>query len=309
MEPTVGSQHDQEKPVVHKVILQKPGSEGIRKRTDGVVPQFSGMNFVQFFYPPGQYTSRSVNRWLIGIVRKPYRNEYCCFGNTRTRPRTISAGEVIVIEPKADYSTKISTRGEVDYLVLTTDRLKQALRAQHQNSPGITGSGETYFSSPLISPLLHTLISSAHRPASFDPHHADNFINAVVSGLCRPSLDVTADKRRFPNGLSPRDLRMLDEYIDAGAGRSINNAQLASLVNLPEAIFLRAFKRSNGETPYQYVLKRRIEHARILLGTTSVSIAEIAYSCGFSSQSHMTDVFRSRVGATPAALRKSITRI
>uniref|UniRef100_UPI00122CECC9 helix-turn-helix domain-containing protein n=1 Tax=Roseivivax sediminis TaxID=936889 RepID=UPI00122CECC9 len=42
-----------------------------------------------------------------------------------------------------------------------------------------------------------------------------------------------------------------------------------------------------------------------LLGTTRLSIAEIAYSCGFPWQSHMTDVFRCRVGATPAAVRKA----
>ena len=306
MNPAHDLQTVTENPLVHKAVLEEPGSQGILKTTARVVPQYSGMSFVQFFYPPGDYTNKSFNFWLIGIVRKPYENKFCAFGETRTPARRISAGEVIVIEPGTDYSTKISTSGQVDYLVLTQNRLNQALEAQHKDSLGRTGSGETYFSSPIIWPLIDALISSAHRPNSFDPHHADNFINAVVSGLCQPSLETSSGGETASGGLSSRDINLLDEYIDNAADDPVTNAQMASLVNLPEAVFQKAFKASTGETPYQYVLQRRICLARSLLGAAEQSIAEIAYSCGFSSQSHMTDVFRRRVGATPAAVRKSL---
>lgn len=291
-------------PFVFNAMLEEPGSEAILRTTDALTPQYSGMGFVNFHYPPGDYTGKSFDCWLVGIVRKPHESRTCEFGNKGTRPRKISGGEILVIEPGVEYSTQISTRGQVDFLMLTEDRFNSALRAQHQDTLGGTACGEAYFNSSIIAPLLDAVLSSANRPYYFDPHHADNYINAIVSGICLPGLDLNNGRERFYNGLSPRDLRMVDEYIDNASGSSVTNAQLASLVNLPEAVFQKAFKVSTGETPYQYVLQRRILRAKSLLGMKDLSIAEIAYSCGFSSQSHMTDVFRCRVGATPASMRK-----
>ncbi|QEE43193.1 helix-turn-helix transcriptional regulator (plasmid) [Rhizobium sp. WL3] len=292
-------------PFVYKAMLEEPGSKAILQTTDTLAPQYSGMSFVNFYYPPGEYTGKSFNCWLVGIVRTPHESRTCEFGNKGTRARKISVGEILVIEPGVEYSSKISTRGQVDFLMLTEDRLNSALWAQHHDALGGAACGEAYFNSSIIAPLLHAVLSSANRPDCFDPHHADNYINAIVSGLCVPNVDQNGDRASFHNGLSPRDLRMLDEYIDNASGSPITNAQLASLVNLPEAVFLKAFKVSTEETPYQYVLQRRILRAKSLLGMKDLSIAEIAYSCGFSSQSHMTDVFRCRVGATPASVRKS----
>ena len=72
MNPAHDLQTVTENPLVHKAVLEEPGSQGILKTTARVVPQYSGMSFVQFFYPPGDYTNKSFNFWLIGIIRKPY---------------------------------------------------------------------------------------------------------------------------------------------------------------------------------------------------------------------------------------------
>lgn len=54
---------------------------------------------------------------------------------------------------------------------------------------------------------------------------------------------------------------------------------------------------------HQFLLDKRVEQAAALLTNSSLSIAEIAYACGFSSQSHMTTVFGKRVGVPPAQYR------
>ena len=56
-------------------------------------------------------------------------------------------------------------------------------------------------------------------------------------------------------------------------------------------------------TPYQYVLDKRIERAQLMIETTSLSLAQISFASGFSSQSHMTDVFRAKLGMTPGKVR------
>ena len=79
---------------------------------------------------------------------------------------------------------------------------------------------------------------------------------------------------------------------------------LAGEVHLSPLYVVRAFRAAVGQTPHQYVLARRIEHARRLLVGTTLPIAEISLASGFSSQSHLSNWFRRIVGVTPAAYRK-----
>ena len=63
--------------------------------------------------------------------------------------------------------------------------------------------------------------------------------------------------------------------------------------------FARRFKARTGLPPHQYLLKLRVEQARLLLRTSSDAIADIAAGCGFSHQEHLTRVLRTQLGTTP----------
>ena len=69
--------------------------------------------------------------------------------------------------------------------------------------------------------------------------------------------------------------------------------------------FLRMFRAATGKTPHQYLTERRIERAkRILCDEQKTPLIDIAARCGFSSQSHMTRVFREQTGVTPGAFKR-----
>jgi transcriptional regulator GlxA family with amidase domain len=69
--------------------------------------------------------------------------------------------------------------------------------------------------------------------------------------------------------------------------------------------FSRSFRSAFGETPYQYLLTRRLERARHLLRTTDRSVAEICLDVGFASVGSFTTTFSRRVGVTPTAYRRA----
>ena len=54
-----------------------------------------------------------------------------------------------------------------------------------------------------------------------------------------------------------------------------------------------------GVTPHQYVMRERVGEAKRLLAKGHMSVAEVALTVGFASQSHFTDLFRRAVGTTP----------
>ncbi|MEZ5934291.1 MAG: AraC family transcriptional regulator [Alphaproteobacteria bacterium] len=99
-------------------------------------------------------------------------------------------------------------------------------------------------------------------------------------------------------------LARLDDYIDAHLERDLGLADLAAVAECSPSYFLRAFKRATGQTPHRYLMECRVRRARLMLAQTTTPLVEIAYACGFASQSHMTDVFSSSLGTTPGRYRK-----
>jgi AraC family transcriptional regulator len=69
--------------------------------------------------------------------------------------------------------------------------------------------------------------------------------------------------------------------------------------------FTRWFRSEVGVSPHRYVTQARVERARSLIAKTNRPLSEIALECGFSSQSHLTTVFRRFTGHTPGRFRKT----
>ena len=101
--------------------------------------------------------------------------------------------------------------------------------------------------------------------------------------------------------LQPHHLAAIDRYIESNIENVLRIDDLAAQVGLSRYHFLRCFKRATGSSPLQYVLARRVEHARQLLSRSEESIAAVAYAAGFSSQSHLNAMFKRHFGVTPGA--------
>jgi AraC family transcriptional regulator len=97
----------------------------------------------------------------------------------------------------------------------------------------------------------------------------------------------------------------LVEHVDDRLAGKITVEDLAAVAGLAPHALPAAFRARFGRSPLQYVIEQRLYRARRLLAETPRPIAEIAYEVGLSSQSHLTNLFRSRFGVTPAAFRRA----
>jgi AraC family transcriptional regulator len=98
--------------------------------------------------------------------------------------------------------------------------------------------------------------------------------------------------------------RKVHDYIDSHITGAILVADLCALIRRSEAHFSRSFKRTFGESPHSFVIRRRLELAAQYMLTTDASLRDIASQCGFADQAHMCNHFRQSVGETPAAWRR-----
>ena len=68
-------------------------------------------------------------------------------------------------------------------------------------------------------------------------------------------------------------------------------------------LFHEVFREVVGTTPHQFLLQARLNQAINLLASTSLSVSEISYRVGFSSQSALTNALRKHKGTTPTRLQ------
>ncbi|MDD1795313.1 helix-turn-helix domain-containing protein [Enterovibrio sp. ZSDZ42] len=162
----------------------------------------------------------------------------------------------------------------------------------------------TFVDDPFVSQLVRQTMLKLDWSQSTDrlmlSHAQQMMLLHMVRQYCHQPMKLAISS----GGLSPQNQRRVIEYVEAHLSRAFSLAELAALTQLSEFHFARMFKTSFGTTPHQYVLFRRVELAKILLTQNSLPLVEIASVCGFSSQQHLSQQFKLRVGATPAVFRR-----
>lgn len=105
-------------------------------------------------------------------------------------------------------------------------------------------------------------------------------------------------------GLPQWRLQRVVDVIEARIDHPLTLADLAACAGLSRMHFAAQFRLAMSVTPHDYVVCRRIEHARRLLRETNLPLAQIALAVGFQSQAHFTTVFRRQLNETPWRWRR-----
>jgi AraC family transcriptional regulator len=104
-------------------------------------------------------------------------------------------------------------------------------------------------------------------------------------------------------GMPTARLNRVIDFINQNFAKDLRLWELAGLSGMSPHYFCERFKASTGLTPYQYVLRCRIERAKQYLRDPKLTVAGVGEAVGFVEQSHFTKVFRRIVGITPMKYR------
>lgn len=94
------------------------------------------------------------------------------------------------------------------------------------------------------------------------------------------------------------------EYMRKNYRQGLTRESLASFLSLSPSYFSTLFKKHTGYTPIQYLNKIRIDQAKLLLRSTTLSIAEVSAESGFSDSFYFARVFSKITGMSPRDYRK-----
>jgi AraC-like DNA-binding protein len=98
-------------------------------------------------------------------------------------------------------------------------------------------------------------------------------------------------------------LRRARDRMDREYARPLDVAALARTALMSTAHFSRQFRATYGETPYSYLMTRRIERAKALLRAGELSVTEVCLEVGCTSLGSFSARFTELVGETPTAYR------
>lgn len=142
-----------------------------------------------------------------------------------------------------------------------------------------------------------------------------HFLISDHCGLCERLL---ATSYRAPGKMNTmaraedrRDItviRRVRDRIDREFATPLSVEGLAREVHLSSGHLSREFRRIYGESPYSYLMTRRIERAMTLLRRGDLSITEICFDVGFSSLGTFSTRFSELVGVSPSAYRDDPTQ-
>jgi AraC-like DNA-binding protein len=100
-------------------------------------------------------------------------------------------------------------------------------------------------------------------------------------------------------------LRRARDLMDRDYAKPLDVPAMARAAHSSPSHFARQFRLAFGETPYAYLMTRRIERAKALLRGSNLSITEVSLAVGCQSLGTFSTRFREIVGMTPRAYRAS----
>lgn len=138
------------------------------------------------------------------------------------------------------------------------------------------------------------------------------YVAALKEQLCihllRQYAKVSFREVPMKGQLAAWQRRRLVQYIEENLERNLKLEELAAEARMSISGLIRKFHAEFHCAPHAYVLQRRVERAKQLLGGLSeLPLKAVAANCGFSDQSHMIRHFKRALQQTPMDYRRSVT--
>ncbi|HZZ58425.1 MAG TPA: AraC family transcriptional regulator [Opitutaceae bacterium] len=252
-------------------------------------------------YPPDGHPPDHGFRWEDGRVLGAYQLLFIRSGEGRfesgpTGARPVKAGQVLVLFPHVWHRYRPAPAiGWHEEWIELRGSIPSALQKNGVIAPeqAVLTPAETQTVALLFHRTVDLYAGDRTRP---DP---------LAAAWALELLARLA--RRREGARSPRRIALAvaraESLLAETAGAPPSLEPLARSLGVAYSYFRREFKAATGVAPGQYARRIRLERARRLLGTTPISVKQLAEQLGFSSEFHFSAAFKRQFGVAPANWR------
>jgi AraC-like DNA-binding protein len=270
-------------------LCTAPGADGIL-----TAPAFPGIERIEAQFAGNAFEPHRHDTYALGVTIKGVQTF-----SYRGQRRFSMPGQVIVLHPDEEHDGGAGTDDGLQYrmLYLEPAMLLECLDAARIGLPFVD---QPVISDPVLAGTLLAALSELDR--ELDELFVDDFVSRVASGLAR---HARAPQR--PIGAIARTrARMARDYLEAHVTRAVTSGELEAVTGLDRFALTRHFRAAFATSPHRYLLMRRLQQARALIGAGE-ALSDAAFATGFADQSHLNRHFKKAYGVTPgqwASLRQ-----
>lgn len=245
----------------------------------------------EFFCNENYYVNRPAfmfDTWLIIYVREG--SGYVEVNNTR-----IKAGknDIIFIDSSKKHLYYTKTGWEILWIHFGGNSTSFFFKAINKHASSVIRNGAT----DTVTHSMYNILNNFKNHMHLHDVLLSSYINRLLTSL----YVISHDLGNTISDSDPVTLTIL--YIKNNYKNTISLSDLASHVRLSPFYFSRIFKKQTSYSPYEYILKTRIDKAKELLKKTNMTVLEIAYATGFNDGSNFINKFHKRSGFTPKEFR------
>jgi AraC family transcriptional regulator len=251
---------------------------------------------------PGLLEVPAQTRTMVAIHVGPPSHIVCCRGEESHRGTAIH-GDIDII-PAGIPSTWELKEGDTALILSLAAELLQTVAQESDLDPRFVEIRNRFqVRDAQIEHIGWALQAEMERGYPCGRLYTDSLATALAAQLVRNHSSVTCQPSRANGGLSGRRLKQVLAFIEDNLGCDLSLGEIAGVAGLSVSHCKVLFRQAVGLPVHQYVIRRRVERAAMLLRQGELSISRIALETGFSHQSHLALHMRRVLGVSPKHVR------
>ena len=231
----------------------------------------------------------------------------CTRGGTVRHGREV-AGDLDIIPARTSSCWELKQEGTA-LVMCVPDELLRAVAVRLDRDPNDIDVADRFqMRDPVIEHIGWTIKADLESNLGGGRLLHDSLGVALAARLLQRHYRGSLPMREIRGGLSHTKLERVIAHIEDNLASKLSLPGIAEIAGMSVSHLKTLFRTSTGVPVYEYVLRRRVERAQLLLRSQKFSIAEVAVATGFAHQSHLARHMHRILGYTPSSLRGRSTK-
>jgi AraC family transcriptional regulator len=265
----------------------------------------SGLRLSLLTDPPGVVEIPGLRYTIVSIHVGPSAYVSCRRGG-RSHHGTLVHGDIDIIPAGTPGRWEIKEKDTALVLSLSPELLNMVAEQSDFDARRVEIRNRFQERDPQLENIAWALSAEKESGYPCGRLYFDSLAVAVAARLLRCHSTLAADQERQSGRLTDRWLRQVFSYIEENLSQDMSLGEIAAVAGVSVSHLKALFRKSVGLPVHQYVIRRRLERARLLLAEGKLPISQVAFETGFAHQSHLARHMRRVLGVSPRTLREML---